>query len=133
VTLTPSGSVLAIGYWLLGGPWTTDHWVLEAISVTRHFNQYFNHSSFPGRAAYQQGNWPLKNVLLYAKLKMARRAGRWRKPVLIPRWPIARFAGLVALTYENHNQPVLRSQPPRISLWSVVLVRALSTYGWIGQ
>jgi hypothetical protein len=37
-------------------------------------------------------NRPLKSSLPYAKLKLNRRVGRWRKPVFIARWPVARFA-----------------------------------------
>jgi hypothetical protein len=37
-------------------------------------------------------NRPLKTILSHAKLKMARQVGRWRKPVLISRWPVVRFA-----------------------------------------
>jgi hypothetical protein len=37
-------------------------------------------------------NRPLKTSLSYTKLKLSRRVGRWRKPVLVFRWPIARLA-----------------------------------------
>jgi hypothetical protein len=57
--------------------------VLTALSGSLHFlnvpHIYIN-------------NRPLKTSLSYTKLKLNRRVGRWRKPVLISRWPIARFA-----------------------------------------
>jgi hypothetical protein len=37
-------------------------------------------------------NRPLKTVLSHAKLKLNRRVGRWRKPVLAFRWPVVRSA-----------------------------------------
>jgi hypothetical protein len=51
-------------------------------------------------------NRPLETSLSYAKLKMGRRVGRWRKPVLVFRWPVAgrQIRRIVALTCENHSQ-----------------------------
>jgi hypothetical protein len=55
-------------------------------------SQYLLRSALYFLNAPHINNRPLKSSLSYPKLKLNSRVGRWRKPVLISRWPVVRFA-----------------------------------------